>query len=226
MTTSSRRLAPGDRRRQILDTARRLLDVKHLVEITVDEAARLAGVSPGLVFHYFGSQPGFRRALAEEAARELLAQLEPDPALSHVEQLRRGLEKFIVYAERHPRRCGAVISDASHDAREVHQSIVGTVSAWILGIMAGLDVPVTPALQSAVSGWIAFTEKVVDGWLAEPRRMTRGEIAGLCENTCYRVLQIALADPAQWRRVEAALAAEPARAPARAVEPGPVGAGS
>lgn len=208
MTTRPRRLAPGDRRRQILDTARQLLDVKHLVEITVDEAARLAGVSPGLVFHYFGSQIGFRRALAEEAAQELLSQLEPDPALSHVEQLRGALDRFIVYAEGHPRLYVAVTSDANHDAREVHQGIVGTVSGWIVGIMADIGVPVTLMLTTAVSGWIAFTEKVVADWLADPR-LSRDEIADLCENACYHVLQVVIVDPAEWRHVEAALAAKP-----------------
>lgn len=207
-TASPRRLAPGERRRQILDTARQLLDVKHLVEITVEEAARLAGVSPGLVFHYFGTQVGFRRALAEEAARELLGQLAPDPAYSHAEQLRGALDRFAVYAAGHPRLYVAVTSDANADAREVHQGIVGTVAGWITGIMADIGVPVTPALTAAVSGWIAFTEKVVAGWLAESG-LTREEVVDLCAKTCYHVLQVIVDDPEQWRRVEAALDAKP-----------------
>lgn len=209
MTTAPRRLTPGDRRRQILGTARQLLDVKHLVEITVEEAARCAGVSPGLVFHYFGSQLGFRRALAEVAAQELLGQLEPDPALSHVEQLRGALDRFIRYAERHPRLYVAVTSDANEDAREVHQGIIGTISGWMLVALVDAGVPETPALTAAVAGWIAFTEKVVQSWLAEPQRMTRDEIADLCEHTCYHVLQVVLADPGKWLRVEQALAARP-----------------
>ncbi|MBO0805856.1 MAG: TetR/AcrR family transcriptional regulator [Nocardiopsaceae bacterium] len=209
MTTPPRRLTPGDRRRQILDTARKLLDVKNLVEITVDEAARLAGVSPGLVFHYFGSQLGFRSALAEEAAAELLSQMEPDPACSHAEQLRRALDRLIVYAEQHPRLYVAVTSDANTDAREAHQGIVEVASGWVLAALRDVGVPETPALAAAVFGWLAFTEKVVQGWLAEPRRMTRDEIADLCEKTCYHVLQVIVADPGEWLRVEQALSARP-----------------
>jgi AcrR family transcriptional regulator len=208
VTTSPRRLAPGERRRQILDTARQLLDVKHLVEITVEEAARRAGVSPGLVFHYFGSQLGFRRALAEEAARELLDQMEPDPALSHVRQLRGALDRFIVYAERHPRLYVAVTSDANQDAREVHQGVIGVVSDWVLAALLDSGVPETPALTVAISGWIAFTEKVVQSWLGE-QRMSREGIADLCENACYHIVQIVIADPVKWPRVERALAANP-----------------
>jgi AcrR family transcriptional regulator len=208
MTTSPRRLAPGERRRQILDTARQLLDVKHLVEITVEEAARRAGVSPGLVFHYFGSQPGFRRALAEEAARELLDQMEPDPALSHVRQLRGALDRFIVYAEQHPQLYVAVTSDANQDAREVHQGVIGVVSDWVLAALLDSGVPETPALTAAISGWVAFTEKVVQGWLGE-QRMAREEIADLCENACYHIVQVVVADPVKWLRVEQALAANP-----------------
>lgn len=208
MTTTPRRLAPGDRRRQILDTARQLLDVKHLVEITVDEAARLAGVSPGLVFHYFGSQIGFRRALAEEAARELIAQLEPDPALSHVRQLRGALDRFIEWAQEHPRLYIAVTSNGNQDAREVHEMVLSATSGWILGIAADIGESATPALTLTVSGWLAFTEKVVQGWLAEPR-LPREEVARICESAFYHGLQSVVADPVEWRRVEAALAADP-----------------
>jgi AcrR family transcriptional regulator len=212
--TAPRRLAPGDRRRQILETARQLLDVKHLVEITVEEAARRAGVSPGLVFHYFGSQVEFRRALAEEAAQELLAQLEPDPALSHVRQLRRAIDRFIVWAEQHPKLYVAVSSNGNRDAREVHAGALGTISGWIIGILADIGVPVTPALTMAVSGWIAFSEKVVQDWLAEPG-LTRDEVADLCEKACYHVLQIVIADRGEWRRIEAALTETPSSEPAR-----------
>lgn len=208
MTTQPRRLTPGDRRRQILDTARQLLDVKHLGKITVEEAARLAGVSPGLVFHYFGSQIGFRRALAEEAARELLDQMKPDPALSHVEQLRSGLAQFLKWAEEHPRLYVAVASNGNPDAREVHEEVLDTVSAWIFGIAADIEVNVTSALGLAVSGWLAFTEKVVQGWLADPQ-LTRDEIASLCEQAFYSGLRVVLTDPAEWRRLEEGVAAVP-----------------
>jgi AcrR family transcriptional regulator len=178
------------------------------VEITVDEAAHLAGVSPGLVFHYFGSQIGFRRALAEEAARELITQLEPDPALSHVRQLRGALDRFVVWAQQHPRLYVAVTSNGNADAREVHEYVLSTVSGWIFQIAEDIGLPATPAVSLAVSGWLAFTETVVQGWLAEPL-LSREEVAALCEDTFYLALQSALADPARWRRVEAALAADP-----------------
>lgn len=186
----------------------------------MDEAARLAGVSPGLVFHYFGSQIGFRRALAEEAARELLAQLEPDPALSHVEQLRSALGRFVVWAEEHPRLYVAVTSNGNQDAREVHEEVLDTASGWILGIAADIGVPVTPAVTLTVSGWLAFTEKVVQGWLADPR-LARDEVVGICENTFYRGLQVVLADPADWPRVEAMLAATPTPEPGASPRPEP-----
>lgn len=208
MTSQPRRLTPGDRRRQILDTARQLLDVKHLGKITVEEAARLAGVSPGLVFHYFGSQIGFRRALAEEAAQELLGRMRPDPSLSHVEQLRGGLDRFLAWAEEHPRLYVAVTSNGNPDAREVHEAILETVAGWILGIAADIDVKLTSKVELAVSGWIAFTEKVVQEWLAEPR-LGRDEIVGLCERSFYTGIQIVLTDSGEWDRVEEALNVTP-----------------
>jgi AcrR family transcriptional regulator len=182
--------------------------VKHLVEITVEEAARLAGVSPGLVFHYFGSQIGFRRALAEEAAQELLARMRPDPGLSHVRQLHDALNRFVEWAQEHPRLYIAVTSDGNPDAREVHEAVLAAIAGWIHGIAADIGIRESPAATLAISGWLAFTEKVVQGWLADAR-LTRSEIADLCEGCFYRGLEVAFPEPEEWHRIREALDAKP-----------------
>ena len=75
---ASRRLAASERRRQILDTARGLLEAGTPEEISVESVARHAGVSPGLLFHYFGSQRaqqvGHRAFAATQSASESYAQ--------------------------------------------------------------------------------------------------------------------------------------------------------
>lgn len=221
VTTPPRRLAPGDRRRQILSVARELLDEKPLDDITVEEAAERAGVSPGLVFHYFGTQRKFRRAIAEEAAQELLAQLAPDPALSHVEQLHGALDRFTTYVARRPRLFLAVtrVAGANQDLRDLYAAIRGTMSDWIVAALHDVGVDDTPALTMTLSGWIAYTEEVVLGWLTEPT-LSRAEVVTLCETACYRLVQIVVGDEDRWRKVAEGLARTPEAATPATAAPG------
>ncbi|MGH3167467.1 MAG: TetR/AcrR family transcriptional regulator [Trebonia sp.] len=210
MTTPPRRLAPGDRRRQILSVARELLDFKPLDDITVEEAAERAGVSPGLVFHYFGTQHKLRRAVAEDVAAELLVQLAPDPSLSHVDQLHGALDRFTEYVARRPRLFLAVtrVAGASQDLRELHAAIRATMGDWLVEALRDVGVDDTPALRATISGWIAYTEEIVLDWLTEPA-LTRPEVVGLCETACYQLVRGTIGDEERWQRVAAALARTP-----------------
>ena len=51
--TLAHRLATVERRRQILETARELLDTESIDDISVEAVAKHAGVSPGPLFHYY-----------------------------------------------------------------------------------------------------------------------------------------------------------------------------
>jgi AcrR family transcriptional regulator len=208
-------LAPEDRRRQILGAARQLLDTRQLEDVTVEEAAEQAGVSAGLLFHYFGTQRKFRRELAEEAARELLAQIEPNPALSPVEQLHMALDAFTAYVARRPGLFLAAtrISGGNQDLRELRTGIRGTFGEWLLTGLLTAGVPDTPAVTATIAGWLAYTEEILLGWLTQPEpRMAREEIVALSESACYQLVQVAIADPVLWREVEQALARTPERA--------------
>jgi AcrR family transcriptional regulator len=215
--STSRRLAPEDRRRQILGAARQLLDTRQLEDITVEEAAERAGVSPGLLFHYFGTQRKFRRELAEAAARELLAQIEPNPALSPAEQLHMALDTFTAHVARRPGLYLATtrISGGNQDLRELRTGIRGMFGEWLLAGLLSAGVPETPAITATVAGWLAYTEEILLDWLTHPEpepRMTRQEIVTLCESACYHLVRVAVADPVLWCEVERAFSRVPERA--------------
>jgi AcrR family transcriptional regulator len=212
-----RRLAPEDRRRQILGAARQLLDTRQLEDITVEEAAQRAGVSPGLLFHYFGTQRKFRRELADAAARELLAQIEPNPALSPVDQLHLALDTFTAHVARRPGLYLAAtrISGGNQDLRELRTGIRGTFGEWLLAGLLSAGVPDNPAVTATVAGWLAYTEEILLGWLTHPGpepRMTRQEVVALCESACYHLVRAAVADPVLWLEVEQALTRTPEHA--------------
>jgi AcrR family transcriptional regulator len=66
----------GDLRRVLIDAALKLAEEGGAEEISVREAARRAGVSPGAPFRHFESRDALMRAVAEEAQRRFRAEIE------------------------------------------------------------------------------------------------------------------------------------------------------
>ena len=80
-TAKPRRRAPkpyhhGDLRRVLIDAALRLVGESGADAVSVREAARRAGVSPGAPFRHFPSRDALMQAVAEEAQRRFRAEIE------------------------------------------------------------------------------------------------------------------------------------------------------
>jgi AcrR family transcriptional regulator len=78
---ASRAAAPkpyhhGDLRRVLIDAALELVGKGGAEAVSVREAARRAGVSPGAPFRHFPSRDALLQAVAEEAQRRFLAEIE------------------------------------------------------------------------------------------------------------------------------------------------------
>jgi AcrR family transcriptional regulator len=66
----------GDLRRVLIDAALRLAEESGLDQVSMREAARRAGVSPGAPFRHFDSRAALLTAVAEEAQRRFRAEIE------------------------------------------------------------------------------------------------------------------------------------------------------
>ena len=81
MTAPTRaRLSPEERRSQLLDLGVRLLATRSLDELSIDLLAEQAGISRGLLYHYFGNKHAFHEAVVRRAADDLVAQTAPPAA--------------------------------------------------------------------------------------------------------------------------------------------------
>ncbi len=202
-------MLPTERQAHILAAARRILADRPIEDISVEAVASEAGVSPGLLFHYFGSQRKFRQAVLEMAAAELLAHVRPDPELSPAEQLHTGIETFIDYVSRFPTIYQAVTRlNHGADVRALHTSARTAIGAWILEAIAGTGADLTPAMRLTVTAWLAYMEEAVLGWLATPD-ISKEELAGMCERSFYLLTRAALDDEQRWAEIEAALGKQP-----------------
>ena len=65
--TARTRLSKEERRSQLLDLGVRLLSTRSLDELSIDLLAEEAGISRGLLYHYFGNKHDFHEAVVRRA---------------------------------------------------------------------------------------------------------------------------------------------------------------
>ena len=95
--TTRSRLAPDERRSQLLDLGVRLLATRSLDELSIDLLAEEAGISRGLLYHYFGSKQAFHEAVVRHAADDLIAQTTPPTDGAPLERLLTSVTAYVDY---------------------------------------------------------------------------------------------------------------------------------
>ena len=81
------RLENDERRRRLLELGARLFTEHAYDEISMSRIAREAGISKGLLYHYFPSKRDFYVAVVRHSADEMQAVTETDPDLAPLERL-------------------------------------------------------------------------------------------------------------------------------------------
>ena len=91
------RLDPERRRTQLLDLGVGLLATRSLDDLTIDLLAAQAGISRGLLYHYFGGKQAFQEAVVRRAVDDLVAQTAPPPGGEPLERLRASMAAYVDY---------------------------------------------------------------------------------------------------------------------------------
>jgi AcrR family transcriptional regulator len=178
--TRRRRLSVDQRRAELLRIGMQLFSTRAYEEIWVEEIADLAGISRGLLYHYFPTKRDFYVAVTRAAADEASQPTAPDPSLAPEAQLRAGIDAFVRYAEEHSQGFltawrGSLAGDP--EVRAIGQEARHRQVARIFDVVVG-DADPPPLLHLAVHGWIAFAQDVIARWL-EDRAPARDEVCDL-----------------------------------------------
>ncbi|HEY8302729.1 MAG TPA: TetR/AcrR family transcriptional regulator [Jatrophihabitans sp.] len=158
------RLSPAARRAQLIALGVQMLATRTLDELSVEDIATEAGISRGLLFHYFSSKQEFHLEVARAAAREMIERTEPDRSLPPLDALRGALRAFMAYVSENPDNYKSLVRGAaSGDAemRAIFDRTRSTLAGRIIGVLAELELPLGPRASLAVHGWVAFVEECV-----------------------------------------------------------------
>lgn len=173
-----------ERRAQLLELGMRLFGERAYDDVSIDDIAREAGVSKGLLYHYFGGKRDFYVACVREAAGQLLARTAPDPSLPAPERARAGIEAYLDFAEDHAGAYTALMqSGIGHDPEvlAILQHARDEIVARMLEGM-GLAEP-RPLFRLAARSWVGQVEAACLEWLVRrdvPRaRVVRLLLGGL-----------------------------------------------
>ncbi len=174
MQPARTRLQVDVRRQQLLELGLELFGRQTYDELSIDEIAKRAGVSKGLLYHYFPSKRAFYVAAVGEAARQLLEETdidqhgrgpEPDP-----EGVRVALRAFLAYVSR--RRAaytfllrGGIGTDPEVAAiiEDTRQALVNRMLSRLSRFGARAD---DPATRLRLRGWLGFLEASSLDWAA------------------------------------------------------------
>lgn len=191
------------RREQLVRAGLELLGRRPYDQVSIGEIAAAAGISKGLLYHYFPTKTDFVAAVLVASRDELTRLLSAVAALPPAERLSESLATFLDYAEDHAAGYLAV-ARARGGANVAIRAVLKEgrrerVRALVRLAAALADVPpeelLAPVLESALEGWLAFTDAVVVRWL-ERGDLTRREAHLLLEAGLLGALESAgAADP-------------------------------
>ncbi|MEU9115533.1 TetR/AcrR family transcriptional regulator [Streptomyces sp. NPDC048483] len=163
------RLTPDQRREQLVGIGLEMLADRSLDELSTDEVARRAGISRGLLFHYFDSKRDFFRAVVRAACDRFMAATEPDPTLAPVPWMRSFIAGFVAYVMEHRQVYLALVRGAagSHPAvTDILDETRETLARRVRDGQRRLGMPQAPRLELASRAWMAFAEEAVVNWPA------------------------------------------------------------
>lgn len=193
---TGRRLAPQERRRQLIEVAFAIFGERPYDEVVLDDVAEAAGVRRGLVYHYFptGKTDLFAAVLAEALSRTQNA-VDTDPDRPLEEKLPANFAAFLDLAENEDTRIYRIfreartIGDPSLRAqiRDTRREIARRVALNHLGTRDP-----APIVLAALEGWMSFCETVVEGWLAD-EAITRAQVEALLSSALPEVVASARA---------------------------------
>lgn len=185
------RLDTDRRRAQLLEVGLREFGGRPYDEVSIDDIARAAGVSRGLVYHYFPDKRRIYLAVLRWVAEQMMAANVSDPGKPPLERLYDGLRAHLAFAEEHAAGYIALMGGGNGNDEEVRALCEEFRWRGLEEIMRSLQIEEpSPALRIALRGWVGFQEGALIEWLKR-RDLEREELLDLLARALGAALTLA-----------------------------------
>nr|WP_227466863.1 TetR/AcrR family transcriptional regulator [Nocardioides lijunqiniae] len=160
----------------------RLLATRSLEELSIDMLAEEAGISRGLLYHYFGSKHAFHEAVVRRAADDLIAQTAPPGEGEPLERLLVSVTAYVDYVDANYEGYLSLVKGAAGNdtLREIYEEARAALTDRIFREDAqGQIITDSATNRLLVRGWSAMIEELVLSWRAAPDGVARDELIAL-----------------------------------------------
>ncbi len=175
------RLAPEERREQLIQIGVRMLAGARIEDLSVEAIAREAGISRGLLFHYFESKQDFQLAIAERVAEDLYAAISLPSEGSVDAQLRSALGRYVDHVSLGPELYVSMVRGAMAGDGQM-RALGDRTRRRIVDVLLERcrELGLQPAAYGEIGAyaWIALNEELVTQWLRDPA-VSRDELIDL-----------------------------------------------
>jgi len=161
------RMEVEERRAQLLEVGRQLFAENPYDQLSVEQIAERAGVSVGLLYHYFAGKRGFYLETLRDLAQQLHDSAVLDPRPPGIERFLDVMNGMLDHVEHNPDAFKVLVQGGRATDPEIaairdqmHERLLSGVVGRI-----GLEGPPPPALRLALRGWIGYLEAVCVDWV-------------------------------------------------------------
>ncbi len=162
------RLDPGQRRAQILDAANTLFAERAYDEVSIEDIAGTAGVTRGLVHHYFGGRKDVYIGLLERLGAQREERLRPPAGRSARARVADTVSRWLDWTEANRTIWLATISHgediADPDVRRVVADLVRRAVARLAELHSDIAED-SPRLHHALECWTGLNRAATRRWL-------------------------------------------------------------
>jgi AcrR family transcriptional regulator len=198
------RLDPGQRREQILDAANALFAQRAYDEVSIEDIATAAGVTRGLVHHYFGGRKDVYIGLLERLGAQREQHLRAPVGRSARARVADTVSRWLDWTEANRTIYLATIAAGEDitdpDVRRVVAELVRRAVALLTEFHADIAED-SPRLRHALECWTALNRAATRRWLHG--EATREATHELLASTLEHVLRTFGAQPTPRERTPA-----------------------
>ncbi len=161
-----RRLSADERRRQLVAIGLAQIVRTPIQDLSMDDIATEAGISRGLLFHYFPTKTDYYLACIAAAGRRILRNTAPDESHSGQEQVRETTRLMVEQIERRRAFYLALVHGHGVADPRVSEVMDSVRDGSTERVVRALDVP--ERQRPVVRAWWAYTEDRALTWSAVP----------------------------------------------------------
>lgn len=198
------RLDPGQRRAQILDAANALFAERAYEQVSIEDIASSAGVTRGLVHHYFGGRKEVYIGLLERLGAQREQELRPPRGRSARARVADSVSRWLDWTEANRTIWLATMAHGEDIADLEVRRAVGDLVRRAVVLLATYHADIaedSPRLRYALECWTGLNRAATRRWLDGDA--TREATHELLASTLEHVLRTFGAPPVLRRRASA-----------------------